>query len=237
MFLLAAISIGFLGSFHCIGMCGPIALAIPVKRNSRLNIIYGSLAYNAGRLLTYSLIGLLFGLLGQGVVLAGFQNTLSIVLGAGILLLLFVPAISKLSSKSKIFFKFLEKIKSVIRKLFGIHTLKAVFLIGLLNGLLPCGLVYLGVAGAIATGSAIKGALFMLFFGLGTTPAMFSITLLRDSISLRFRERIKKTIPVFVGIMAVLLILRGMNLGIPYISPAMKNNAGVCHHECCHQNK
>lgn len=236
MFLLAAISLGFLGSFHCIGMCGPIALTIPVKRTSAFSIISGSLIYNFGRILTYGSMGLLFGLLGKGFALAGWQNILSVTLGVSILFLLVVPNFSVTPVKIGHFMHLLEKIKASIRRLFGIHTLRSLLFIGLLNGLLPCGLVYLGIAGAIATGDAFKGALFMIAFGLGTLPAMLTITVVRDYISIRFRESVRKAIPVFVGTMAVLLILRGLNLGIPYISPSLKaSGTEMCHHECCNK--
>ncbi len=234
MFLLAAISLGFLGSFHCIGMCGPIAFSIPVKRTSSTSVLAGSLIYNSGRIITYTIIGFLFGLLGQGIALAGWQNALSITLGVLILFILFLPNAIPLRYNVGLFFGLIEKIKSQLRKLFSIHTSSSLLLIGILNGLLPCGLVYLGVAGAIATGSAINGALFMAVFGIGTFPAMISLTVIRDYISLRVRERIRRTIPIFVGIMGILLILRGMNLGIPYISPTVETStSGICHHNCC----
>lgn len=234
MFLLAAISLGFLGSFHCIGMCGPIAFSIPVKRTSSTSVLAGSLIYNSGRIITYTIIGFLFGLLGQGIALAGWQNALSITLGVLILFILFLPNAIPLRYNVGLFFGLIEKIKSQLRKLFSIHTSSSLLLIGILNGLLPCGLVYLGVAGAIATGSAINGALFMAVFGIGTFPAMISLTVIRDYISLRIRERIRRTIPIFVGIMGILLILRGMNLGIPYISPTVETStSGICHHNCC----
>jgi sulfite exporter TauE/SafE len=235
MFLLAAISLGFLGSFHCIGMCGPIALTIPVKRSSSISIITGSLVYNSGRIITYACMGLLFGLLGKGFVLAGWQNILSVSLGIIILVLLFLPKLSWISKNTGLIFHLLEKLKSQLRKLFGIHTFRSLLLIGLLNGLLPCGLVYLGIAGSIATGDTLKGALFMTAFGLGTLPAMMAITIVRDRITISFREKIRKAIPVFVGLMAVLLILRGLNLDIPYVSPSIETNGGTCHHQCCHK--
>jgi len=233
MFLLAALSLGFLGSFHCIGMCGPIALAIPVKRTSTLSVVVGSLIYNSGRIFTYAVMGLFFGSLGQGFAMAGWQNLISVTLGIVILVFLFLPAFSKLPIKMGAVYHLLEKLKSQIRKLFGIHTLRSLWFIGLLNGLLPCGLVYLGIAGSIATGSAIKGSMFMAAFGLGTFPAMMAITAARDYISIRFRERVRKVVPVFIGIMAVLLILRGLNLGIPYLSPSIESANGIVHHECC----
>jgi uncharacterized protein len=231
MFFFAALTLGFLGSFHCIGMCGPIALTIPVRRDSRFGMIGGSLLYNSGRILTYSLMGLVFGLFGQGVAMAGWQGWLSVTIGALLLLNLFLPRLIRV--RSGIAYRLLESLKSHVRRLFGLKTPFSLFLIGLLNGFLPCGLVYLGIAGAVATGSSIGGMAFMAAFGLGTLPVMVALTLLRDYVGLRFRGRVRAVVPVFIGAMAVLLILRGMNLGIPYISPSIEVSNGNCHHQCC----
>ena len=231
MFLIAALSLGFLGSFHCVGMCGPIALAIPVRRTSRFSIFRDSLIYNSGRIFSYFLMGLLFGLLGQGFALAGWQNVLSIVLGTILLLAILLPA--RTFKIHPGLFRILERLKSQVRKQFGIKTTRSLLLIGILNGFLPCGLVYLGIAGAAATGDALNGALFMAVFGLGTFPAMLAVSAMKNYMSVRFRQRISRSMPVFVGIMAVMLILRGMNLGIAYISPSVETSGGTCHHQCC----
>ncbi|MES2555763.1 MAG: sulfite exporter TauE/SafE family protein [Bacteroidota bacterium] len=231
MFLLTALTLGFLGSFHCVGMCGPIALAIPVRRNSGLSIIGGSLLYNTGRIVSYSLMGLTFGMFGQGIAMAGWQGWLSVLIGVLLLLNLILPRIIRI--RVGIVYRLLEPLKSKVRQLFGVKTSFSLFMIGLLNGFLPCGLVYLGIAGAVATGNSIQGMLFMAAFGLGTLPAMMTLTIIRDSISVRFRERIRAVVPVFIGGMAVMLILRGMNLGIPYISPSIEETNGNCHHKCC----
>jgi hypothetical protein len=237
MFFLAALSLGFLGSFHCVGMCGPIALTIPVKRTSQLSIFTGSLIYNAGRVVTYAVIGTLFGLLGQGFVMAGWQSFLSLTLGTLILILLIFPKIKFINQSNGFLMMLLGKIKSNISQLFGQNTKEALFFIGVLNGLLPCGLVYLGIAGSIATGNAFSGTLFMVGFGLGTIPAMMTLTAIRDFISIKFRENVRKAVPVFVGIMALLLILRGLNLGIPYVSPEEKVSpkTGVIVQQVCHK--
>ncbi len=237
MFFLAALSLGFLGSFHCVGMCGPIALTIPVKRSSKLSVFAGSLIYNAGRVTTYTILGTLFGLLGQGFAMAGWQSFLSLTLGSLILIFLFVPKIKFIKQSNGILMMPLGKIKSNISQLFGQNTKEALFFIGVLNGLLPCGLVYLGIAGSIATGNAFSGALFMVGFGLGTIPAMMTLTAIRDFISIKFRENVRKAVPVFVGIMALLLILRGLNLGIPYVSPEAKVSpkTGIIVQQVCHK--
>src|ERR1700752_1363380 len=91
MFLLAALSLGFFGSFHCIGMCGPIALAIPVYNQNKFHKTASIIFYNAGRIFTYSLLGVLFGLIGQGFALAGLQQLLSVTLGLIILTGVLLP--------------------------------------------------------------------------------------------------------------------------------------------------
>jgi uncharacterized protein len=234
-FLLAALSIGFLGSFHCIGMCGPIAMALPLGRESRLKQITGALIYNVGRMITYGLLGLLFGLLGKGFVIGGFQQVLSISLGLLILLGLFLP--SKLTARFALM-RFIGplviKAKSTLGKLLRQKNFNSLFLIGILNGLLPCGLVYLGVAGAIATGDSIKGSLFMLTFGAATVPAMLFVSLASNTIGVKSRIIMRKAVPVFAGAMAFILILRGLNLDIPYISPEL-SKTDCTQHSCCHK--
>jgi sulfite exporter TauE/SafE len=233
MYLLAALSLGFLSSLHCIGMCGPIALALPLDRSSVFTTLKGMLTYNSGRILTYSILGLLFGLLGQGMVLATSQNILSVTSGILILLMVLVPYLKIQLPSSGLLHKAFVPLRSAIGKLFGIHSQRSLFLIGLLNGLLPCGLVYVGITGALATGSTINGTLFMALFGAGTLPAMTLIVFSRNMFTVSARERIRKAVPVLVCFTACLLILRGMSLGIPYISPAM-NETGVIQH-CCHK--
>lgn len=233
MFLLTAISLGFLGSFHCIGMCGPIALALPVNRTSTFSAVIGTLIYNLGRITTYAVLGLFFGLLGQGFVIAGWQSSLSIALGVLILVLLIFPRLFKGYTNFGFVYQFVAKLKEQLRKLFHVSSLPSLFSIGLLNGLLPCGLVYMGVAGAVATGDVIQGALFMAAFGLGTLPAMLVLSVAKGYIGVSVREKMRKAVPVFVAGMAILLILRGMNLGIPYLSPKMQTNNGVVCHHCC----
>ena len=234
-FLLAALSLGFLGSFHCIGMCGPIALALPLGRESKLKRVAGGIIYNAGRICTYGFFGLLFGLLGKGFVIGGYQQGLSIALGVLILITLLFP--TRLSSDiglTKVIFPYVSKVKSLLGSLFKQKSFESLFLIGVLNGLLPCGLVYLGVAGAIATGDAAKGSLFMMMFGLGTLPAMLFVSMASNAVSVEWRNKIRKAVPVFVGIMACVLILRGMNLGIPYVSPEL-SKTDCTKHSCCHK--
>ena len=223
-FFIAAISLGLLGSFHCIGMCGPIALALPVHQYPAVKKYAAILLYNVGRILTYTLLGLLFGILGQSFFLGGFQQVFSIAIGVLLLLSVFL-IYTKWSGLSKwsFLFQFINSVKVQLAKLFNRKGLQFLFLIGVLNGLLPCGLVYLGIAGALSAGNFIKGAEFMFYFGLGTIPVMYAVAFFGQFISLKFRNVIKSSMPVVVSLMALLLIVRGLNLGIPYVSPKFEN--------------
>jgi uncharacterized protein len=233
MNIVAALILGFLGSFHCVGMCGPIALALPLNRSTNYTRVMGALSYNSGRVLTYTLLGSAFGLLGKGFVIAGYQQALSVFAGVFILLLFFSSGIKeKLNIRSASLFGLVAKLKYKLRQQFKKSGNSSLFITGSLNGLLPCGLVYLGIAGAIATGDALKGSFFMFLFGLGTVPAMLILSFIGNSINLNLRNKIRRVIPVFVIVTAVLLILRGMNLGIPYVSPQMSVTKAECH-KCC----
>ncbi len=234
-FWLAALSIGFVGSFHCVGMCGPIALALPLGNRTKVSRFLGIALYNIGRILTYTLMGMVFGVFGKGFVIGGYQQILSILLGVLLLAGLLLPAgISGKWNMTKIITHLVIKVKSLLSGLLVQKSNSSLFLIGTLNGLLPCGLVYLAVAGAIATGSVSKGGLFMAAFGLGTAPAMFSVALVAGMIKQNVRTYIQKAVPVFVAVMAFGLILRGLNLGIPYVSPQL-DKADCTKHSCCNK--
>ncbi len=231
--IIAAISLGLLGSFHCIGMCGPIALALPVHQYSPLKKYVGIFLYNLGRVATYTFLGIVFGLLGQSFFLGGFQQILSIVIGAILLLsVIFTNSKSLHHTKNLGFlYSFINSVKNQLGNLFNKKGLHFLFFIGLLNGLLPCGLVYLGIAGAIATGHYIKGAEFMFYFGIGTIPIMYAVAFLGQFITLKYRNHIRHAMPYIVSIMAVMLIVRGLNLGVPYLSPQFEKETHKV--SCC----
>jgi len=232
--LLAAISLGFLGSFHCIGMCGPIALSLPVHQKPPAQKTLLILLYNLGRMISYAVLGSVVGLVGQSIAFAGYQQALSISIGLLLLAGLFLPRLTFLQKKTP---ELITRIFSGLRRTMG-HFLRqgktsALFVLGLMNGFLPCGLVYMGLAGAAATGSWFEGALFMFVFGSGTVPVMLSLPLAGSFISVNTRNQIRKTVPLVIGLTATLLILRGMNLGIPYVSPAIHKNEKTI---SCHPN-
>jgi sulfite exporter TauE/SafE len=219
---LVAFMIGVVGSFHCVGMCGPLALALPLNNNSFASKFFGAFIYNAGRVTTYSIFGLIFGLIGQTAAVFHFQQWLSIGTGATILLFIVMPEKYKIQSTASNYTTcFFTRIRLQLGQLFKQKNNSSLFVIGLLNGLLPCGLVYMAVAGAIAAGDVFKSALFMAAFGLGTLPIMWSVAFFGNYIGVSFRQKIRKAYPYMMTLMACLLIMRGMGLGIPYVSPKM----------------
>ncbi|MCC5927619.1 MAG: sulfite exporter TauE/SafE family protein [Cyclobacteriaceae bacterium] len=233
--LWTAFVIGIMGSFHCVGMCGPLVLALPGQsRIIPMRFLYTRLLYNAGRIITYSLMGLFIGLIGQTFSIAGYQQFLSILAGITLLVLVFVPLADgrQMGSTGK-FGRLSAKIRSTLSSLFKKTGANTHLFIGLLNGLLPCGLVYLALAGSIAMGSVSGSMTYMALFGLGTVPMLLAVAFAGNMISLQWRSRLYKLIPAFMFILAVLFILRGLNLGIPYISPELQGKSVVdpviCH--------
>jgi sulfite exporter TauE/SafE len=227
-----ALVLGAMGSTHCLGMCGPIALSLPPIKDTAFSRFFGTLLYNFGRVLTYSLIGIMVGSIGETFVMAGWQQGLSIVLGTILLLFILVPHAANFFHTEHFSLRWLKWIRNSIGKLFQQRTYASVFFIGLLNGLLPCGLVYIAVAGAIASGSTLNGAVFMAFFGLGTLPMMWAIGFMGGMVSISLRKTLRKAYPFIVVLMGCLLILRGLELNIPFISPGKTVSSSaliMCH--------
>jgi sulfite exporter TauE/SafE len=192
----------------------------------------GIVLYNLGRAVTYASLGLVFGFLGNQFRLWGLQQIVSIT--AGFFLLLFL--LSNFSFTSRI--KWLAAINQRVQQGLG-RLLKSsnrptsLFPIGLLNGLLPCGLVYVAIAAALATTDTLQGVLLMFAFGLGTLPVMAGLMAFGHMISVTVRQKINRAVPYMIGMMAIVLILRGMNLGIPYVSPKLEKHATEV--DCCHR--
>lgn len=218
--LISAAVLGFAGSLHCVGMCGPIALSLPMTANQSSGRGLGILLYFGGKTFTYVVLGMLFGLLGQQLVLAGFQRGLSLVLGAAMLLFalatIFKPVIFH-SNKLTLWLG--DKLSPMMGYFLRKPGMGSSFLFGTLNGLLPCGLLYVALSAAVATGSFKISALFMMVFGLATMPLMLLLVLFSNQLNMQYRNKMRKWLPVFTAAVAVLLILRGLDLGIPYISP------------------
>lgn len=232
--LWTALVLGLAGSFHCIGMCGPIAFVLPVDRSSKSKLIFQTFLYHLGRIISYSLIGLLFGVIGKGLYLAGFQQRLSILMGVVMIALVLIPiSIFNKYNFTKPLYKIIGQIKQKLGSYLTKKSNKAIFSIGFFNGFLPCGLVYMALLGSISVGNIFNGSLYMVLFGIGTIPLMTGAVFLGNFVNLSIRNKIQKAIPVFVVIIGLLFILRGLGLGIPYISPSdaklqISNNPADC---------
>jgi hypothetical protein len=223
-----AFLLGLVGSLHCAGMCGPLALALPAAGNSTPTYVLGRVAYNAGRIITYCLLGIVFGLMGWTFLMAGLQRWVSIALGVALLLGLFA---SRRLALARPVTSAVNQLKARMSVLLRRRSFAALAVLGLLNGLLPCGLVYVACAGAAATGGILAGASYMTAFGVGTVPIMLAISLSGNLVPTSLRLKLVKTIPVCVFLLASLLILRGMSLGIPYLSPSMSAASASCCHK------
>ena len=219
--LYAAFLLGLISSLHCIGMCGPIAMMLPVSHNSPEKKALQIISYHLGRILSYSIIGLLFGIIGRGLYLAGIQQWLSVF--AGILMISMILLPTNVLAKhnfSKPVFRLISKLKNQLGKQFSKSSFSSIFSIGILNGLLPCGMVYAAVFGALVMPKLYLSVAYMMLFGIGTVPLMSGVVYLQRMFTLPIRNKIQKIIPIAVGCIGVLFILRGLGLGIPYISPS-----------------
>lgn len=223
--------IGILGSLHCVGMCGPLALALPLPHGSALQKVLGALLYNLGRALTYGLLGLIFGLLGAGFKLSGLQQWVSIACGVLMIGSVLLPSLFKMpkfsnSPSTKIYASLKSKIGASLQK----RSVSNLFLIGILNGFLPCGLVYIALAGAVNASNLGESALFMVLFGLGTLPLMFMVAYFSNVIKNKLLTRLRLVVPIFIILLGIVFILRGLNLGIPYVSPKFEAEKVSCCH-------
>ena len=213
-----ALALGLLGSLHCAAMCGPLMLALPVTRGGAGRFVAGRIIYQLGRVTTYCLLGIMAGLIGKSIFLAGLQRWLSIALGMAILLGFLV---SKKISVSAPVVRLVARLKTAMSAQLRQRSFRSLGLLGVLNGLLPCGLVYVAMAGAVSRGTLPAGILYMALFGLGTLPTMLGISLSGKLFPISLRLKMRSAIPVGVCLLAGLLILRGLALGIPYVSPGL----------------
>lgn len=218
--ILSALGLGFASGFHCIGMCGPIALSMGLTKTQATNFYLQNLTYQFGRILTYSLLGAVLGIVGTGFELAGIQQYLTILVG----ILLIVMALFSFGGKdfaSRIPFlsQALLNVKMSLSKLLQKADYRSRFLTGILNGFLPCGMVYMALTASLAAGGIAQGASFMALFGLGTLPFMFAVVMAGNLMTQAFRLKVLKVIPVVMIVLGGLFILRGMEVGIPYVSP------------------
>jgi uncharacterized protein len=231
--------VGLVGSLHCIGMCGPIVLTLPGQGKSNWKFIVSRILYNFGRTVTYTIFGVLIGVLGIGVRLAGYQSRLSLALGIIILIGVLVPTrfFTKMFSGG-IWKRVGEGFSQLWFSLSKKNTTSSMLLIGILNGFLPCGFVYFGLVGAASTSSVLTSALYMTLFGIGTIPVMLATAYAGNFIGIKLRLAVQRFIPIAAVVIALLLIFRGLALGIPYLSPKISaidiQGKKTVEIECCH---
>ena len=228
MDLSLALLLGLLGSLHCAAMCGPLMLALPVAAGGAGRFAAGRIVYQLGRVATYCALGLIAGLVGKSLLLTGIQRWLSIVLGVAILLGFFL---SKKAAVSAPAVRFVMWLKSAMSTQLRRRTFSSLTLLGLLNGLLPCGLVYVALTAAVTEQNVLSAVAFMAVFGAGTLPVMLAASLSGKCLPLSLRTRLRGAIPLGIILLAALLVLRGLSLGIPYVSPDLAaGGSGCCRH-------
>jgi sulfite exporter TauE/SafE len=220
--LISGFILGFAGSVHCIGMCGPLALSLPFQVFNGFYKWMAVLFYNIGRVFTYIGIGLAAGLLGRGVNWFGLTQTISIVLGFIIVFSVLLPRLFPKTELS-LLKGFTQWQINAMQKIMQKQSAGWMFVFGLLNGLLPCGLVYTAVAASLVAHNVYESMLFMGFFGMGTIPAMILLVAAAQYLPKNIRNQFRKLVPVFSFIIGCLLILRGLNLDIPFVSPYLNS--------------
>ena len=200
----AAFLLGLAGSLHCVGMCSPLAMA--VTRLSR-PVLLNKTMYNAGRILTYSIMGAIAGVVGGLFDFLALQKTFSILTGTGLILFgisgfrsFHIPLLTPIMVRAT------DMIKRSFGSLLKKRTRSAVLVLGIANGILPCGLTYMALAYSMTATGPVQGSLYMLFFGLGTLPAMLGLPLGLNALVRRFNlslPRINAAVLIFVGLLLV----------------------------------
>lgn len=219
IFIASGFGLGLLSSLHCVGMCGPLALSLPFAGNAGVRRWKNVFLYNTGRVSTYMFLGTIPGLVGNLFFAAGYQQLFSLIIGAAITLFFFSSIIAR---KRTIAFTWVQK---KITRLMANPSRRQFFLIGMANGLLPCGMVYMAVSYAAIAGNVFGSTAFMLSYGLGTIPLMMALSLGWFNLAPSLRYKLRGALP-YVGLaVGCLLLLRGMGLGIPYLSPVLGRHA------------
>jgi sulfite exporter TauE/SafE len=229
-YAIPALVLGLGGSLHCVGMCGPLMFSTLLNRNGAQISTQQFLLYHLGRIGIYAAWGLLFGLIGTSAKWFGLQQNISLSMGIAILVVLVLiqvfPGIENKLSRNPLS-------KAIGKKMVPYLHAKmpsSAFMGGLLNGMLPCGLVYVALAGASAAQDPIRGSLFMAFFGMGTLPLLAALLVLGKGLQMTIRKSLTRWYPLMIGGMAMMLILRGLDKG-NMLSPSLlpgKNAAVHC---------
>ncbi|MCX6351933.1 MAG: sulfite exporter TauE/SafE family protein [Bacteroidetes bacterium] len=222
--------LGITGTIHCVAMCGPLILALPFNQNTSTAWVK-RLLYHAGRITSYAIIGMAVGAIGEVASIFIYQQWLSVISGVIILLIL---ALKFLKIKTNFFPPaFLKIPSSLIQQMRGKNTFFFTPIMGMLNGFLPCGLVYIAATASFGEGSGIYSIEYMLAFGAGTLPVMLFLPLISKFLSAKINLSFSKISPYLATIVACLFILRGLALGVPYLSPKISHQEPNKVEGCC----
>ena len=223
-----AFSMGLMSSFHCIGMCGPIALALPIQKGNRWQQFSGLLVYNSGRALTYAFLGLLIGSVGSSLAWIGYLRYLSVFAGILMLSYVFWPAYLERHFHAPLFWqKVIQSVKNKMGEMLHRRTIHGWLFLGILNGLLPCGMVYLALISSVATGSMAGSGIYMLLFGIGTLPMMMAVGFFKQWLTPSLRSRMRQITPVVLTAAGIWLVVRGVL--IEYPANVTPGQITICH--------
>lgn len=232
-----ALLLGLSSSFHCFGMCGPLVMAIPMKSKSKVKRAFGITQYHVGKTFTYALLGLIVGLVGISIQAFKWMQVLSVI--SGVVIIFFAwESFIRLPFGQKIQQSFTRVAGKSLRALFKSNLPFKPLFFGMINGLLPCGLIYVALINSLLAGSPTGSATAMIFFGLGTVPVLT----LAKWISMRIKWKSTWITPILITLVGVMIIFRGLNLGIPLLSPKINTHLITDSHgntveesklECC----
>lgn len=229
-YIIPALVIGLGGSLHCVSMCGPLMFTALYKEKQQSPVIHWIL-YHVGRISVYALWGAIFGSIGASVKWFGVQQNISLSIGIGIIAILIIRKLYP-SYESKIGeIALLKRTRNKLIPYISRQSKSASLVSGTLNGLLPCGLVYMALAGATAVQSPIHGTIFMILFGIGTLPLLVSVLLIGNNLSFPIKKYLTQWYPAIIGLMAIMLIIRGLNLGNMFSPSLRPGETAVIHCE------
>lgn len=238
---ISGLVIGLSASLHCLGMCGPLVLAVPIKSKSNYGQLIGIIQYHLGKTLTYAFLGLLIGFVGMSLQTLKWMQILSIVSGIAIIFFAWAKYI-KFNKSTKIQQLYTRYSGRALNKLFKSEIPFKPLWFGMINGLLPCGLVYIALINSLLASNPFSSALAMVFFGLGTVP----ILTIARFVSNKIHWKTNRLTPIFITLIGVMVIFRGLNLGIPFLSPKIetrtvksveKGTSEEIQMQCCHKPK
>lgn len=225
-----AFTMGLMSSFHCIGMCGPIALALPVQKGNQWQKFAGLSIYNIGRAISYAMLGAIIGSVGSSLIWIGYLRYLSVL--AGILMLAYVFWPSKLDQyfhPPKFWQQTVNQVKKGMSEMLRSRKMHGWLGLGILNGLLPCGMVYLALISSVATGSIFGGGIYMLLFGIGTLPMMMTVGFCKNWFTPALRSRMRKLTPVMLAVAGIWLVGRGIFIEYPLVGSGSSAEITICH--------